>query len=332
MRGIPKTTQNIQPTMNRNRRSYGTTVARQAITSAADNLIRDERKYKFNIQESHVKNIVLAEHLKHGTIPSNSTTGSSNDNITSNTITATVHPSKNVTATIAALLLEDSSGENAEFVADLSEEVKSIARQHVQQMRDVDVFVEAVRSVANEFELNHRERQGNENDDFELDVVDYEALINQKISVIASRKQSEYIDVEEEQLYRDVLKCLGEKKKRNRENGDEDEEEELEMLSDDEQNLDDVEKKLKCPITTALMEDAVKNKVCGHVYSRVGVQGMFRSRNFKCPMPGCSNRRITQDQLEDDLQIQEKVKKFKRRRQRYLQSQADDEDDYEVVE
>ena len=286
-----------------------TTVAGNAITSAAQSLTRDEQKYQLQIQECHVKCTVLAEHLK---------------------------DSLNCT-TVAALLLEDddddsNNGDNQQFLEDLRKEVKLITKKHVRQVRDVNIFVQAVQTVAE----NCIQTQANANeeslddDDAKL-FVNYEELIHQKIVEIQAKEETQglVIDVEDEHMYRDILKCLGEKRKRN------DDDEELEMLSDDEQNVEDLEKKLKCPITTSLLEDAVRNKVCGHVYSRQGVMGMFRSRNYKCPMPGCSNRRMSQDQLENDLQIQEKVKRFKRRKEHHLQSQMDDDDDddeYDVIE
>jgi hypothetical protein len=54
----------------------------------------------------------------------------------------------------------------------------------------------------------------------------------------------------------------------------------------------------KCPITTDDMEDPVKNGLCGHIYSRGGIESLLQQTNKKkwkkvlipCPMPGCDQQ------------------------------------------
>ena len=74
----------------------------------------------------------------------------------------------------------------------------------------------------------------------------------------------------------------------------------------------------KCPISTLWMENAVRNKVCGHHYSREGItQHMQTMRNkASCPITGCNNQNVTKSQLEDDPEMSARVKRQRRREQR----------------
>lgn len=279
-----------------------------AAIHAAQSLLRDERKFMLDIQACHIKATMLAEHLKQS--------------------------SNNTCATVAALLAEDESGgENLDFINTLRDDVKNVTRRHVQQSRDVEVFMAAVQNVAQELIASR-----NDNTDDDDSISNYEQMINEKIVQIQAQKeaQGEWVDVEHESLYRNILKCLGEKGKNQKGNGDDDE---LEMLSDDEaeQSEGDMIRKLKCPITGMFLEDPVRNKVCGHVYSRQGIEAMFSQRNYNCPLPGCSNRRMSQDQLEDDLHMAEKVRRFKRRQAQLQAAQSqhmydDEEENVNIID
>ena len=80
---------------------------------------------------------------------------------------------------------------------------------------------------------------------------------------------------------------------------------------------------LKCPITTALLEEPMKNKVCGHVYSKPGILQMIgRVRQCKCPVPGCGNNRVTVDQLEPDVEMDTLVRRERRRLNHAKEQQA----------
>ena len=65
---------------------------------------------------------------------------------------------------------------------------------------------------------------------------------------------------------------------------------------------------LKCPIMGSYYEDPVKSSICGHTYSRMGIENHLRSSR-KCPVAGCSNKNnITRDQLQPDIEMQMKVR------------------------
>lgn len=51
---------------------------------------------------------------------------------------------------------------------------------------------------------------------------------------------------------------------------EEEEEEEMEMAPDEELVMGQVQRSLTCPLTTRQLENPVKNKTCGHVYSKEG--------------------------------------------------------------
>ncbi|KAL7556574.1 hypothetical protein ACA910_016216 [Epithemia clementina (nom. ined.)] len=62
--------------------------------------------------------------------------------------------------------------------------------------------------------------------------------------------------------------------------------------------------KKRCPITAQVLENPVRNKVCGHVYSRKGIELLLqqmrqRKATVKCPCPvaGCNNQAVTKTQL-----------------------------------
>jgi Zinc-finger of the MIZ type in Nse subunit len=95
---------------------------------------------------------------------------------------------------------------------------------------------------------------------------------------------------------------------------------------------------LKCPIMGTLMDDPVKSKLCGHSYSRRGIeQHLKSSRAHVCPMAGCQNHNLTWDQLADDPETAMLVRRQKKRQAYAKQSQSqsqsaivmDDDDDGE---
>jgi hypothetical protein len=91
---------------------------------------------------------------------------------------------------------------------------------------------------------------------------------------------------------------------------------------------------LKCPLTGTLLEDPVKNSVCGHAYSKAAILDHLRRAKGKvCPMVGCHNRRVTMDQLVPDLELTQLVRRHKRRsdaNQEHLLTQVLEDDDSDL--
>jgi len=82
------------------------------------------------------------------------------------------------------------------------------------------------------------------------------------------------------------------------------EEEELVMM--------DAKISLKCPVSGMLLEDPVKNTLCGHIYSRQAILGLIGSkRTIPCPFAGCS-KMVSKRTLVNDLQTQRELKKHVR--------------------
>jgi hypothetical protein len=96
---------------------------------------------------------------------------------------------------------------------------------------------------------------------------------------------------------------------------------------------------LKCPIMGKLFRDPVRSKVCGHIYSRQGIEQLLRQSghraSVRCPVAGCSNSALTSAQLEEDHEAAMKVRRQKRREanereQRMTQAIYEDSDEEEM--
>ena len=87
---------------------------------------------------------------------------------------------------------------------------------------------------------------------------------------------------------------------------------------------------LMCPVICKLLENPMKNKVCGHIYSLAGLKHLLRnSRRCACPVAGCQNNNVTMEQVEEDVETQFKIRREKRRQdaaatqQQYSQADED---------
>jgi len=118
-------------------------------------------------------------------------------------------------------------------------------------------------------------------------------------------RQSTQIQVHQEASYREICTALGEKEANQKEGGDDD----IEIVRNLSQQVS-----LKCTVTTMLLEEQLKNKVCGHVFSKKGIQQLLRggSRQCKCPVAGCNNGNVSMAQLQKDQEME-----FALRRERH---------------
>jgi len=68
------------------------------------------------------------------------------------------------------------------------------------------------------------------------------------------------------------------------------------------------------PLTKKPIENAVKNKTCGHVYDKKSFLDYLGSRNPKCPYMGCANRTIlNQNSVEEDTETNDMIQNLKTR-------------------
>jgi hypothetical protein len=96
----------------------------------------------------------------------------------------------------------------------------------------------------------------------------------------------------------------------------------------------DVGATLRCPLTGKLLEDPVKNSVCGHAYSKKAIQAHLAISSL-CPVAGCRNEQVRWQHLKvNDVELTQLLRRHKRREdaereQRQFSQVLDDEDDDE---
>ena len=189
--------------------------------------------------------------------------------------------------------------------------LKGISDGNVKKMKEIDYFVEAVRDVKNDM----TRRQQDESED---DAVDYEAAIHSAVERIREKDAITPDQIDHDPMVIELRTTLGEKVK-----SDDDD---LEIMN----NRDETHA-LKCPITATFFEDPVKNKVCGHTYSKSGLQQMLKNRKRGCPVAGCSNNNLGLAQVEPDDEMRMRVNRLRKReeqakKKRALEDEADEEE------
>lgn len=183
------------------------------------------------------------------------------------------------------------------FMQESRDRLKRIAEMNVENNRRVDVLVDSVRTLKQveiqNFDAEHPAEAGDP---------------GQRLREIYAQKQAQPMQLEmsQEKHYRDVCEAMGEKIGKAKDD-------DIEMVL----NAASQRQQMLCPFTTKLMERPVKNKACGHNYSRAGIENhIYQNRGSyvcKCPIAGCSNTRVTLDQLEDDLRMEQMIKREQRR-------------------
>jgi Zinc-finger of the MIZ type in Nse subunit len=188
--------------------------------------------------------------------------------------------------------------------------LKEIAQENVDKGRQLTAYMNAVKVLA----------QQNDADVAEDDI---QAKLEQSVKKEREKIDRQSIDVTQETKYLDLCRELGD----DQGSGDDD----IAIV----QNEND-EHAFKCPLTGALMEDPVKNKVCKHSYSRAAIMQHIQSSSKKCvcPVAACTNKHVSASQLEPDKVMEANVRRFKRRKELSQKSQysaldVDEEDDDE---
>lgn len=207
--------------------------------------------------------------------------------------------------------LESLMGEDA--LSDYRARLKTLAEQNVQQDRHLSAFLQALeKSVGNENNMEN-----------------YQVALEEAMEKEIQKINRSSVHVHQEQYYLDMLSKLGESTaQKNTAGGNNDDDDELEVL-DAESTVN-----LKCPLMGTLMVDPLKNKLCGHIYSKIAIDEHLK-RDRKCPVTGCRNNNVTRDQLEPDMETAHLVRREKVRQQHAQQQQSqnaidmDDDDDEE---
>ena len=197
------------------------------------------------------------------------------------------------------------------FLGEQRQRIKNLAAANAKREHKINNFIGAIKQLRNKVATDGAE-------DTDQGDAKYESII---VELMKQEAGNNPLEAEASEMYMDICDKLGEEVKRG---GDDD----IEVV----RNNNETETTYKCPLTAQLMEDPVKNKVCGHVYSRDGIHSYLNSRKHKypCVYPGCTNQRVTQDQLEDDNFTATKVKRYIRamnaKKEQTAMSQAQDFD------
>jgi len=202
--------------------------------------------------------------------------------------------------------------------------MKKLSERNVENTRTVNAFVGALQQVKTQVQ---QQQQTQEESTTENEPLDYEKIIVQKMQDYRTSQQTSELDLKDEQYCREIVKSLGEVQQGASRNKNDDDDE-LQVLRNPNNATS-----LKCPIMGSLVEDPVKSKVCGHVYSRVGIMDLMRRRTkVACPVAGCHNSSLTKEQLEDDVETAMKVRRQRRREEQERQSRMTQELDLDDSE
>jgi hypothetical protein len=204
------------------------------------------------------------------------------------------------------------------FLTESKNRARAIAQQHIQSECTVNALGDAILIVKNEF-LNRNDGHNSENKDennVEDTPMNCEKEILEKLDVQLQKPKHQPRD--NHKFIKDITEALGDAK--------DDEDDDLIVTS----STDNV----KCPITATVFEMPMKNVVCGHTYSKAGIEHVLRSSR-ECPVAGCSNKHVTKNQLERDIDMEREVKKYLRKQERIKimrlsQSDNIDDDDDEI--
>jgi len=245
---------------------------------------------------------------------------------------------------------EESKNQIQTFLQEQRDRTKALSERNQLRIQTIDHFIGAIQKLKADLNNNNDDADGtNAHGGGELygnGQTDYEA----KIADLMKQQAAEYQkDPKDSDMYKDICEALGEKvhrggrggnkKNNNDDDDDDDDDDDIEVMRN--HNQGNIDAQLKCPFTATWMEDPVKNKQCGHVYSRLGIMDYLKKKaNKQCPFPGCTNNSIRADQLEDDVYTKNKVRQRIRRLQKEeeakVMSQAaldmDDDDDDEAEE
>jgi hypothetical protein len=204
--------------------------------------------------------------------------------------------------------LEPNADEDAmQFIEECKRRLVDVAEGNAKRMKEIDVFVEAVTSVKNDLERSH-----NSNSEQEEEAVDYEAAIHSAMERIRHTNNNQ--DVQSHPMVIEVKTAMGQKVQQ--------QDDELEILQTFEQDAN----AYKCPITGMLFEQPVKNKVCGHTYSTLGLQQLLKNKKKSCPIPGCTMNYLGMNMIEEDEEMKMKVKRFMKREEMKRKKRVMEED------
>jgi len=221
------------------------------------------------------------------------------------------------------------------FLTEQRNRLKDLCVKSVISSRYAQSFGLTVVDVNTEIQnLYSRTQNTQENQISEENTMNYEQYINNKMQEHLTNQERNSSTVDDERVVRNCHEILGEKvskKKSRQSSADDEDDDELEVV--DSSN----EATLKCPFTQQFMTKPMKNKICNHVYEEAAIRDHIRKASGKavCPIPGCGNRKVSLDQLEEDPIMAMRVKRHLKReetakKQRIENSLKTDDGDDEI--
>jgi hypothetical protein len=206
------------------------------------------------------------------------------------------------------------------FLTESKDRARAIAQKHVQSECIVNALGDAILLVKNEF-LNRNDDRSTEKkaeDEVEDAPMDLEKEIMEQFDV--QMQKPKHQPKANHKFIKDMTETLGDEK--------DDEDDDLIVTSTTDN--------FKCPITATVFVMPMRNIVCGHTYSKAGIEHVLRT-GHECPVAGCTNKRLHRSQLEKDIEMEIEVKKYLRKQERLKNmrlSQShnidDDDDDAEI--
>lgn len=180
-------------------------------------------------------------------------------------------------------------------------ELQSIAEQNIERTRTVQSFCHALRAAREECLSSSSQHDKNYGPSIVRAMKEHQESLNG-------------VDLPQEALYQEISQCLGSDANNNPAEDDFDKDgvaisEQLGGASGSSDNVP-----TKCPITQLPLTDAVRNTVCGHVYSAQGIAAHMKAKqqrghNCSCPVFGCGNTAVTAAQLKEDLETNMRVRR-----------------------
>lgn len=215
---------------------------------------------------------------------------------------------------------ETSQNDTAAWLKEQRERLKRLAERNVENERLVQSLVAAATHLRDQ--VLHA--SSSQQEDTKV-VLDYEEKIQSLVQENLEANKSSQLPLEQETMYREVCSELGEKlakKPKRSRGGGEDDDDDIEVF----RAAGSQANSLKCPITGMFLEEPMKNKVCGHLYSKEAImhhlQTKLRNRRTpNCPVAGCGNT-VTLEQLEKDVMMKTMVRREMRRQDQANQLRA----------
>jgi hypothetical protein len=290
-------------------------------TNMLQNIAAQKESYKEPIRENHSMCKQLAERIQYIEATLEELGVLSKENQTNTSTTASSMSEEEIRA----------------ILQDHKNQLKELAKRNVQGERQVDSFVNAIQTVRQHIVNNHTSTASsspNEENHPDTEIPDYQEQITQAMNANNQHNNALLpLEIQQESMYREVCEAIGERSSNAAAAAvDED----IEIVPDRPGALTAASASssaanahVKCPVTNAYMHDAVQNTVCGHIYSRTGMEALIlqqsqsrRGGQCACPIPGCTNRNVTVQQLRDDKTTQMRVRKAQRRQAQLQEIQA----------